>query len=55
MKIVFQSYTKKDDFVFSPFPSICFISYKYDDCDIQSKFIVEFNWLCWSLFIIKTY
>jgi hypothetical protein len=55
MEITFQSYTKKDDFAFSPFPSISFISYRYDDCNIQSSFIVELNWLCWSLFIIKMY
>jgi hypothetical protein len=55
MEITFHSYTKKDDFAFSPFPSICFISYRHDDCNIQSSFIVELNWLCWSLFIIKNY
>lgn len=53
--IRFQSYTKKDDFAFSLFPGINFISYRYDDGYSTNSFLVELNWLCWSIFFIKEY
>lgn len=54
-EINFQSFIRKDDFHCSLFPGIHFQSYRHDDGYRPDTFIAELNWLCWSIFFIKTY
>lgn len=52
MRIIFNKFIDKEQFIFTIFPTIAIII-ENSDCDtIKTNFTIEFSWLVFSLFIV---